>query len=352
MKNIAVVFGGKSPEHQISVRSARNIIAAIDRTQFNVISIGIDRKGKWRLTDIDATEKYVSEEGTQLGFAIGNEQPIIELENKHPLNIDLLFLILHGPNGEDGTVQGLARLLNLPFIGPDVLGSSAVMDKDVTKRLLRQAGLNVAQDQVVYKHEKDQLNYEELIAELGSPIFIKPANAGSSIGVHKVRNAEEFQKGLDDAFQYDEKLLIESAVYGREIECAVMGNRQPIVASSAAEIVAAEEYSFEEKYSSASQTKVVVPAPVEAEVLEQLRSTALTAYQVTDCEVLTRVDMFLTEKGEIIVNELNTIPGFTNISVYPKLWMHDGMSQGELITRLIGYAFERHESQQALLMEF
>jgi len=352
MKNIAIVFGGKSPEHQISVRSARNIIAAIDCTQFNVISIGIDRKGKWRLTDIATTQKYVSEEGIQLGFVIGNEQPIIRLDDQTPLDIDLLFLVLHGPNGEDGTVQGLARLLNLPFIGPDVLGSVAVMDKDLTKRLLRQAGLNVAPDRVIYKHEKDQLKYGEMVAALGSPIFIKPARAGSSIGVHKVRNAEEFQKALDDAFQYDEKLLIEAAVNGRELECAVMGNHQPMVASNAAEIVASEEYSFEEKYSGTSQTKVLVPAPIKAEVLERLRNTALTAYQVTDCAVLTRVDMFLTADNEIFVNELNTLPGFTSISVYPKLWMHDGMSQTDLITRLIGYAFERYESQQALAMDF
>ncbi|MEL6720286.1 MAG: D-alanine--D-alanine ligase family protein, partial [Bacteroidota bacterium] len=308
MKNIAIVFGGKSPEHQISVRSARNINAAIDRTKFNVITIGIDREGKWRLTDIESTEKYVSAEGVQLGFAIGNEHPIIRLDDRTPLEIDLLYLVLHGPNGEDGTVQGLARLLNLAFIGPDVLGSSAVMDKDMTKRVLRQAGVKVVPDWVVYKHEKTQLNYEAISAELGSPIFIKPARAGSSIGVHKVRNAIEFKEALDDAFKYDEKLLIESAIYGREIECAVMGNYMPIVASSAAEIVAPEEYSFEEKYSGTSQTKVIIPAAVEADVLERLRNTALTAYRVTDCAGLTRVDMFLTEAGDIYVNELNTLP--------------------------------------------
>lgn len=352
MKNIAIVFGGKSPEHQISVRSARNINAAIDRTNFKVTTIGIDRKGKWRLTDIATTEKYVSEEGIQLGFAIGNEQPIIRLDDQTALNIDLLYLVLHGPNGEDGTVQGLARLLNLPFIGPDVLGSAAVMDKDITKRLLREAGLNVAADRVAYKHEKEQLDYEEIVAELGTPIFIKPARAGSSIGVHKVRNAEEFENALDDAFQYDEKLLIEAAVDGREVECAVMGNHAPKASSHIAEIVAAEEYSFEEKYSGASQTKVLVPAAIEADVVERLRTTALKAYQVTDCAVLTRVDMFLTATGKIYINELNTLPGFTSISVYPKLWAQEGISQSELITQLIDYAFERHENQQQLAMDF
>ena len=352
MKNIAIVFGGKSPENQISVRSARNINAAIDRSKFKVTTIGIDRTGKWRLTDIGTTEKYVSEDGVQLGFALGNKHPIIRLDDQTPLEIDLLYLVLHGPNGEDGTVQGLARLLNIAFIGPDVLGSSAVMDKDMTKRILRQAGVNVVPDRVVYEHEKAQLDYDEMIADLGSPIFIKPSRAGSSIGVHKVRNAAEFHKALEDAFQYDEKLLIESAVIGREVECAVMGNHVPVVASSAAEIVAPEEYSFEEKYSGTSQTEVIIPADIDSATLERLRKTALIAYQVTDCAVLTRVDMFLTETGEIFVNELNTLPGFTNISVYPKLWAHDGMSQTELISRLIAYAFERHETQQALAMDF
>ncbi|MEM9848306.1 MAG: D-alanine--D-alanine ligase family protein [Bacteroidota bacterium] len=352
MKNIAIIFGGKSPEHQISVRSARNINAAIDRTQFEVIHIGIDRKGKWWLTDIAETEKYVSEAGIPLGFVIGDEQPIIRLDNQQPLSIDLLYLVLHGPNGEDGTIQGLARLLNLPFIGPDVLGSAAVMDKDLTKRLLRQADIKVAPDYVVYKYEKTKLDYAAITTELGAPIFIKPANAGSSIGVHKVSEAETFQAAIDDAFQYDDKVIIEAAIIGRELEAAVMGNQQPVAASSVAEIVTAEEYSFEEKYSDASQTKVLVPAPVEQSVLAQLRSTALKAYRVTGCAGLTRVDMFLTEAGEIFVNELNTLPGFTNISVYPKLWAHDGMSQTALITRLIEYAFERYESQKALAMDF
>jgi D-alanine-D-alanine ligase len=352
MKNIAIVFGGKSPEHQISVRSARNIVAAMDRTQFHVITIGIDRNGKWRLSDLDKIEKYVPETGTELGFVIGNEQPIIRLDNQTPLEIDLLYLVLHGPNGEDGTVQGLARLLNLPFIGPDVLSSAAVMDKDVTKRLLRQAGLNVAADQVVYHHEKDQLTYEEVIAHLGSPIFIKPANAGSSIGVHQVRTASEFQSALNDAFQYDTKVLIEAAVQGRELECAVMGNHSPIASSNIAEVVSAAEYSFEEKYSGDSQTQVLIPADVEADILERLRYTALTAYQATGCEVLSRVDMFLTEDGDIYVNEINTLPGFTSISVFPKLWAYEGVSSTELITKLINYAFERHERQQGLAMDF
>ncbi|MEM9885472.1 MAG: D-alanine--D-alanine ligase family protein [Bacteroidota bacterium] len=352
MKNIAIVFGGQSPEHQISIRSARNIIAAIDRSLFNIISIGIDRNGKWRLTNIEKIEKYVSEEGIQLGFAIGNEQPIIRLDDQSPLAIDVLYLVLHGPNGEDGTVQGLAQLLRLPFIGSDVLASSVVMDKDVTKRLLRQAGIKVAPDRVVYQHEKDQLDFEEITAELGLPFFIKPARAGSSIGVHRVKDAGAFKAALNDAFQYDEKLLIEAAIYGRELECAVMGNHVPIAASSVGEIVTTAEYSFEEKYSGTSQAKVLIPAVVDKSSLKRLREIALKAYQVTNCAVLTRVDMFLTEEQEIFVNELNTLPGFTDISVYPKLWEYDDIAQSELITKLIDYALERHERQQALAMDF
>lgn len=352
MKNIAVVFGGKSPEHQISVRSARNVIAAMDQTQFNIITIGIDRTGKWRLTDMTPTDKYVSEAGIQLGFAIGEEQPIIRLDTQAPIAVDLLYLVLHGPNGEDGTVQGLARLLNLPFIGPDVLGAAAVMDKDITKRLLRQAGLNVAADRVVYKQEQAQLNYDEIVAELGTPIFIKPARAGSSIGVHKVKNEAEFKAAIDDAFQYDEKLLIESMLSGREVESAVMGNHTPVASASVGEVVTTEEYSFEEKYSGSSQAKVMIPAAVKPSELEQLRATAIAAYKALNCEVITRVDMFLTAEGQIYVNELNTLPGFTSISMYPKLWAQDGISPTELITKLIGYAFERYDSQKQFATDF
>lgn len=348
MKNIAIVFGGKSPEHEISVRSAKNVIDAIDKTRYELTFIGIDRQGQWRLVNIEEIGKYVPDTGVELAFMPGNTDPIIRMDTHMPLvDIDLLYLILHGPNGEDGTVQGLVRLLDLPFIGPDVLGSSAAMDKAITKSLLRDAGVGVAPGMVVYTTEKDQLNYEEIVANYGSPLFIKPANMGSSVGVHKVKDATTFAKAIDDAFLYDNKVLIESMIHGREVECAVMGNAFP-EASTIGEVVTTEEYSFEAKYISQTDAQIIIPADLEAEVIEELRKVAIRAYQAVGCEVLTRVDMFLTEKGEIFVNELNTLPGFTSISMFPQLWEQAGMSFPELIDQLIDYALERYQRRQQL----
>lgn len=352
MKNIAIVFGGKSPEHEISVRSAKNIIAAIDPTQFKLHLIGIDRQGQWRLVELEQVDKYVPEQGIELGFVPGTEDPIIRLDNQQPIaDIDLIYLVLHGPNGEDGTVQGMMRILNLPFIGPDVLGSAAAMDKAITKALLKEAGVQVAPGLVVYRTERDQLDYEEIVAEFGLPLFIKPANMGSSVGVHKVTDAQRFEAAIKDAFLYDQKVLIESMIVGREVECAVIGNGAP-KASTIGEIVTPEEYSFEAKYANESEAQVIIPAKIDAETMERLRAVAIKAYQAVQCEVLTRVDMFLTEGGDIFVNELNTLPGFTSISMFPKLWAYEGLSYTALISQLIEYALERAEKRKALKMDW
>ncbi len=349
-KHIAIVFGGKSPEHEISVRSAKNIIAAIDRSLFDLSLIGIDRKGIWRLLEDEHIDKYVPESGPQIAFSLGEQHPLFLKESGTAIEgIDLLYLVLHGPNGEDGTVQGLVRLLGFPFIGPDVLGASAAMDKEITKRLLQEAGVMVAPGLTAYDYQAASLDYQHISTQLGKPVFIKPANMGSSVGVHKVRNQEEFDKAIADAFLYDRKILIESMIHGREVECAVMGNSHP-KASTIGEIVTTEEYSFEEKYADSSETAIHIPAQISASDIERLRAVAIQAYRAVDCEVLTRVDMFLTDSGDIYVNELNTLPGFTSISMYPKLWEHEGLSYTDLITQLIGYAFERHEKKEGLKM--
>lgn len=352
MKNIAIVFGGKSPEHEISVRSAKNIIAAIDKAQFKLHLMGIDRKGQWRLVDLEKVDKYVPEQGIELGFVPGTQDPIIRLDNGQPIqNIDLMYLVLHGPNGEDGTVQGMMRILDLPFIGPDVLGAAAAMDKAVTKRLLKEVGVKVAPGLVVYQSEREQLDYEQIVANFGTPLFIKPANMGSSVGVHKVKDATTFKAAIEDAFLYDQKVLIESMIVGREVECAVMGNRNP-KASTIGEIITPEEYSFDAKYDGQSEAQVIIPAQIDAETIERLRAVALKAYQAINCEVLTRVDMFLTENGDIYVNELNTLPGFTSISMFPKLWEYEGVSYTDLVSQLIEYALERKANRKALKMNW
>lgn len=351
MKHVALICGGKSPEHEISVRSARNILGAIDRAQFKVSLIAIDRQGRWRLQEESQLGKFVAAEGPQLALLPGNETgQIIRLDNGQPIEQpDAIFLILHGPMGEDGTVQGLLRTLELPFVGPDVLGSSVAMDKDVAKRLLREAGLNVARGIVVHAHERDSLDYGKLTQQFGSPIFVKPANMGSSVGVHKVKTADQFAAAIADAFQYDTKLLIEEMIYGRELECAVLGNELP-KASKIGEVavVTEEEYSFEAKYESADAAKLTIPAEVSEEEMERLRSVAIRAYQALNCEVLSRVDMFLTRESKVYVNEVNTLPGFTNISMYPALWEEAGIPYPELITRLIELAISRHEARKRL----
>lgn len=350
MKNIAIVFGGKSPEHEISVRSAKNIIAAVDQSLFKLHFMGIDRKGQWRLVDLNQVGKYVPEQGIELAFIPGTKDPIIRLDTQQVIpNIDLMYLVLHGPNGEDGTVQGMMRILDLPFIGPDVLGASAAMDKAITKSLLKEAGIKVAPGIAVHQSQRANLDYEQIVAEYGLPLFIKPANMGSSVGVHKVKDAASFKAAIQDAFLYDQKVLIESMIVGREVECAVMGNTNP-KASTIGEIVTPEEYSFDAKYDDQSEAQVIIPAQIDVQTMERLRTLAIKAYQAINCEVLTRVDMFLTEDGEIYVNELNTLPGFTSISMFPKLWQHEGLSYTDLISQLIEYALERAARRRALKM--
>ncbi|MEM7104701.1 MAG: D-alanine--D-alanine ligase family protein [Bacteroidota bacterium] len=351
MRRIAILFGGKSPEHEISVRSARNINGAIDKRKFEVMLIGVDRGGCWRLIENYGDWKFVPEEGAELALVPGKEKgKIINTTSGEALpDPEAIFLIIHGPNGEDGTIQGLLRIMDLPFIGPDVLGSSVAMDKAYAKTLLSDADINVANGMVVNVTDKESLNYDSITIQLGSPIFIKPANMGSSVGVHKVNSAAEFGPAIEDAFKYDHKILIEEMIHGRELECAVLGNEFPKV-SKAGEIlvVSEEEYSFDAKYTSATAAKVIVPAEVSETAMEALRKTAIKAYKALNCEVLSRVDMFLTESGKVYVNEINTLPGFTSISMYPKLWEEAGLSYTDLITQLIQHAIERFKRQQKL----
>jgi len=350
VKTIAVLCGGKSPEHEISVRSAKNILAALRRDRFKVLLIGVDPRGQWRLLEEAQLGKYVPENaGVPLALVPGRDRgQIIRLDNQQPITqLDAIFLILHGPMGEDGITQGLLRTLGLPFVGPDVLGSSIAMDKDVAKRLLQKAGLKVARGIVAHAHERDQLDYEAIRRELGSPIFVKPANMGSSVGVHKVKNAEQFATAVSDAFQYDRKVMIEEMIEGRELECAVLGNEHP-QATEVGEIVTPEEYSFDAKYEDENTAQLLIPTQVKAAQLKRLQETALRAYKALECEIMARVDLFLTPAGEIYVNEVNTLPGFTNISMYPQLWEAAGLSYTDLIEELLQFAVKRHEQRKRL----
>ena len=355
---VGVLFGGRSAEHEVSLQSAKNIVDAIDTNKYEVVLIGIDKNGGWHLDEgsrflLGTTESELPElpaSNENLALIPGKqEEQLVQLSGQQsPGALDVVFPILHGPFGEDGTVQGLLKLANIPFVGAGVLGSAVGMDKDVMKRLLRDAGIPIAKFITLQKYPANEVAFEDARDQLGLPLFIKPANLGSSVGIHKVRDREEFDRAVRDAFNYDNKVLIEECIVGREIECAVLGNDQP-VASVLGEILPSHEfYSYEAKYLDESGAVLEIPAKVPPEISDRIRQTATKTFSVLCCEGMARVDFFLRNGEEIIVNEINTIPGFTRISMYPKLWEASGLPYGELIDKLIGLAIEKFEREKGL----
>jgi D-alanine-D-alanine ligase len=359
--NVGILFGGRSAEHEVSLESAKNVYQAIDRDRFNPVLIGIDKRGRWLLqrdsllllSGGQAGEIRLAEGGSPVTLAPcggGTLAPLgAEAARVEAPVLDVAFPILHGPFGEDGTVQGLLKLAGIPFVGSGVLGSAAGMDKDMMKRLLRDAGIPIGKFLVLRSHEKTP-SYRDVAEALGSPFFIKPANMGSSVGITKVHGPAEYQDAIKEAFRYDSKIIIEEFIKGRELECAVLGNEE-VIASAPGEVIPRHEfYSYNAKYLDEQGAALVIPARVEEAVSNQIRQMAVKTFQVLCCEGLSRVDFFLREGsgGSLVVNEINTMPGFTRISMYPKLWEADGLSYTELITRLIELAIERFQKEQAI----
>lgn len=352
MKKIRVglIFGGKSVEHEVSLQSAKNIYDALDKNKYDVILIGIDKKGKWYLNDSSTfllnikNPKLIS-----LNTNIAKKVTFIPGKEENQLvNSDVIFPILHGTNGEDGTLQGFLKLLNIPFVGSGVLGSALGMDKDVMKRLLRQANLPIAKFLVYKIYEKDKINLNIIKKTLDLPVFVKPANLGSSVGVSKVKNEYDFKKAIDFAFEYDNKILIEQYIKGREIECSVLGNENPI-ASLPGEIISKHEfYSYDAKYIDENGALLKIPADLPKNIVKKIQKLAIETFKTLSCEGMARVDFFLTNSNKIIINEINTIPGFTKISMYPKLWEVSGISYTELINKLIELAIDRFNKEQKL----
>jgi D-alanine-D-alanine ligase len=361
---VGVVFGGRSAEHEVSLQSARNVLEALDRSTYEPVLIGIDREGRWRL---DEQTRLLFEQARPLpNLVVGDQKEValvargeasrlMDLAAGRELGaLDVIFPVLHGPYGEDGSVQGLCRLANMPCVGAGILGSAVGMDKDVMKRLLRDAGIPVAKF-VVYSRGADKgaaagTAWETVRGALGSPVFVKPANLGSSVGIARAATAAEYAAAVANAFLYDTKIIIEETVVGREIECAVLGNADP-QASVPGEIVtggAHDFYDYEAKYLDEHGAALLIPAPMDAAAAGRVRAMAVHAFTALCCEGMARVDMFLRENGEILVNEINTIPGFTKISMYPKLWEATGLSYGALVDRLITLAMERHAAEQEL----
>ena len=339
-------------EHEISLISAENILEALDLEKYEPILISINKRGQWHLETQETLRKMVFSNAILENFT--EKLAIVPLEEckqivsykdsklQKSLDLDVIFPILHGAYGEDGTIQGLLQLANIPFVGAGVLGSAIGMDKDVMKRLLQQAGIPVAP--FICLHDYQEIPaFEEVILRLGCPFFVKPANTGSSVGITKVRDQGTYFLAIKKAFLYDRKILLEKYIQGREIECAVLGN-EDLLASLPGEIEPLHEfYSYEAKYLDAKGAKLHIPASLSQEQIAHVQTMAMTVFRTLCCAGMARVDFFLTKNQELLVNEINTIPGFTRVSIYPKLWEISGLSYSQLIDQLIQLAITRHE---------
>ena len=349
---VAVLFGGRSGEHEISLMSAAAIIQQLDREKYEVIPVAITRQGRWIPAEPpsgDVLQVVGEEEGgeTLLPAVTDGERGLWRLGDTgvrlEP--VDVIFPVLHGPFGEDGTIQGMLELADLPYVGAGVLASAVGMDKILMKRVFREAGLPVVRFRCFLRREVETSCHrviQEVQQHIGYPCFVKPANLGSSVGVTKVKGPEELPRALRVACEYDRKLLVEEAVEGREIECSVLGNDDPEVSVPGEVIPAREFYSYEAKYLD-RDTRLVVPAPLRPETERRIREYARRAFLAIDCAGMARVDFFVSHDEKVIfVNEINTIPGFTQVSMYPRMWEASGLPFSRLLDRLIELAIERY----------
>ena len=364
---VAVVFGGRSAEHEISLLSARNVISSLDPAKYEAILVGIDRRGRWLMSAASLTgDSRTGGPAMLLGgenadtVRLDTNSREVSLVSTGPTSelllrdggtvgrIDVLFPVLHGPYGEDGTIQGLAKLANLPCVGAGVLGSAVGMDKDVTKRLLRDAGIPIAPFRTIPGRQRGSVHYDDLAATLGPRLFVKPANLGSSVGISRVTDAPSFRTAIDLAFRYDSKVIVEAEVSGREIECSVLGNEDPIASVPGEIVPSGGFYSYQAKYLDENGAELRIPADLTEAERQTVQKTAVLSFVTLCCEGMARVDGFLSEDGTFVVNEINTIPGFTRISMYPKLFEASGMGPSEMTDRLIELALERHERERGL----
>jgi len=349
---VGIVFGGRSVEHEVSIASATSILEALDPSRYDVSLLCVDTEGRWRLGGPGAIPSNASR-GEEVSLpAVPGDGTLLSAKAGRPVGrLDVVVPIIHGTGGEDGCIQGFLELAGVPYVGSGVLGSAIQMDKDVAKKLLRAEGIPVV-PWVAARAAEIAAGAEAVadlaIRELGLPAFVKPASLGSSVGVSKAKTRAQLVEGLRGAARYDDKILVERAVNAREIEVAVLGNDAP-EASVLGEIVPkAEFYDYESKYVD-DDTELLVPAPVDEEVAERARALALRAFRILEGAGLARVDFFLDrDTGELFLNELNSLPGFTEVSMYPRLWQASGLSYPALLDRLIELALERHRGRAAL----
>jgi D-alanine-D-alanine ligase len=344
---IAVLFGGRSAEHDVSVLSATNVMRALQPVKYDAVPVFVTREGKWLLSSFEDGKLSTPESGTEVCLVPGGRGRMIAIpagDSAHDLpQIDILFPVLHGPHGEDGSAQGLAEVARVPFAGCGILGSAAALDKDIAKRLLKEAGLATARSVTV--HEASPPSFADLERVLGLPVFIKPARQGSSVGVNKVSTAGEYEASLAEGFKHDCKLLAEEFIRGREIECSVLEDAAGgLFVSRPGEIVPAEShgfYSYDAKYIDEDGAALKVPAELPEEVERRIREMAGNAFRAVGCDGMARVDFFVTADMQFLVNEVNTIPGFTDISMYSKAMVASGVSYAEIIDRLVAHGLAR-----------
>lgn len=364
---LGVLCGGRSGEHEVSLRSAHGIYHALDRERFEPLLVAISKDGEWHT---GTAETLLRDADDPARIHLNPEAPAVLPAHRHGAfvllqhdgrapgtTLDAILPIIHGTDGEDGALQGLLRLFDVPFVGADVLGSAVSMDKDVMKRLLTLADLPVTRFATLHDEEAALGRFAGLAAEYGLPLYVKPAVLGSSVGVNRVENEDEYTAAVRQAFAYGEKILVEQAVPGREVEVSVLGSRysrrfRP-AASRVGEIRPRHAfYSYSAKYLDPEGAELIVPADLPPGVEERVQEVALRAFDTLECEDMARVDCFVREGGGVVVNELNTLPGFTPISMYPKLWEASGLSYSELLTRLVELALERHERRRRYARDY
>ena len=350
-KTIAVLFGGNSTEYEVSLKSATSVIKNLDKDKYDLMLIGITRDGKWYLYDGDidsiAPDKWYnpSLKSVVISHAsMDSSVLVLDGERYKKVHIDAVFPVLHGANGEDGTVQGLLELAGIKYVGVGVLTSCVGMDKAYTKVVMANAGIDQANWVTLHKHNLENLDamMDEVENKLGYPAFVKPSNAGSSIGIGKAKDRASLKEAILEAFKFDRKVIVEEFLEGREVECAVIGNRGNIRPSCVGEILPANEfYDYEAKYSDSVTSQLVIPAAFKGDIEERIKKNAVKVFEALDGKGLSRVDFSVNEDEDTVkLNEINTLPGFTNISMYPKLFMQTGMTYSEILDELINIAIE------------
>ena len=342
---VGVIFGGRSGEHEVSLRSAESVIRSLDPSKYEVVPIAITHEGRW-LGTRDAMKLLSPGEAIQAALKTGEPMAVVPEPQRNGA-VDVFFPIVHGTYGEDGTIQGLLELAGVPYVGAGVLGSAVGMDKDVMKRLLREAGLPVG-DFWVTRSKDIEAFIREFGKELPYPVFVKPANLGSSVGITKAHNVGELPAAIAFAAEFDRKIIIEKGIDAREIEISVLGNDE-LKASIPGEIIPSREfYDYQAKYVD-DDSRLIIPAPLSEQQVRQAQDLAIRSFQALDCSGMARVDLFLEKPtGKFLVNEINTLPGFTSISMYPKLWEATGLAYADLVDRLITLAVERHAEKKKL----